>query len=138
MRPGLSLGGSERGAFCVKAGASLGIGQGDIELCRDGFVERRTQGDDYRNLRLGDRRRSLLGPPLFQLALEFHVLPAIALVIGHNMSGHQGVELLFMSVGQENACEHLALMTIEMRSEVMQRFGAQTGQKILNGLSASG
>jgi len=66
------------------------------------------------------------------------VLPAIALVIGHNMSGHQGIELLFMSVSQENACEHLALMTIEMRSKVVQCFGAQTGQKILNGLSASG
>ena len=43
MRPGLSLGGSERGAFGVKAGTSLSIGQADIESGRDGFVERRTQ-----------------------------------------------------------------------------------------------
>src|SRR6266566_4890934 len=85
-------------------------------------------------LRLADRRRSLLGPPLFQLAFEFHMLPAIALVIGHHMSGHQGIELLFMSVSQENACQRLALMTIEMRSKLAQRFGAQTCQKILNGL----
>src|SRR5258707_846968 len=63
MRPGLSLGGSERVAFGVKAGASLRIAQGDIELGSDSFVESRTQGDDYRigGWGIGDDHCSALG-----------------------------------------------------------------------------